>query len=414
MDLVQVQHQLIALDRLQNLGAVVIESAMPHVLLKLESFLELGVEGLSRDSAAGVQSLAGSRFQKGSSGSTMGLARLPFPRSSPGFPGRSSRGAALDQRTHEATPRATPVRSPLDRFREIVGVIRLIGQDRFCLTRQIRHLLADHLRFVAIGGFYRGQQRPDRPAFSRGNDRLIPISIDPAIVFALTPPRFEIGAAHAAGSPVATMSRRALCGDQTFVRRDTLRIRPLLFHGQFAFAGDRHLQQPPSPQVAIEKSRTLRQRPYAQRLQFLGMSPAITKLGRLGFPPCRHGNNNQRADHPIRHHGLSSPSCSRAALLGLLTAPHRQHHKLPKQFPRRYTGIHPWISGVVSVLLHNENQPRSKDLCQSEFPDSLTQSRETVREFKSLKTLAGKAFATTFAECPDFPWLLRPEIAHFR
>jgi hypothetical protein len=56
-------------------------------------------------------------------------------------------------------------------------------------------------------------------------------------------------------------------------------------------------------------------------------------------------------------------------------------------------------------------QDRSRGITLGATPTDL---RENVREFKSLKTLAGKAFATTFAECPDFPWLLRPEIAHFR
>jgi hypothetical protein len=37
MDLVHVQHQLVTHDGRQNLGSVVIQTAMPHVLLKLGS-----------------------------------------------------------------------------------------------------------------------------------------------------------------------------------------------------------------------------------------------------------------------------------------------------------------------------------------------------------------------------------------
>ena len=170
-------------------------------------------------------------------------------------------------------------------------------------------------------------------------------------------------------------SRRSLCSDQTFVRRNTLNISPPQSLSQFPFVGNRRLQQSPGSKVALEESRTLRQWPHPQRFQLVSTRPAITKLGRLGFPPGRYRNHDQCRNDPIRHNRLSSRPGPRARLLRLLTTPHRQPHELPKQFSRRYTDIHPWISGVVSVSLHNENQLRSKDLCQHEFPDGLTPSR---------------------------------------
>ncbi len=138
MDPVQVEDQLIARNGCQDLSAVVVQSAMPHVLLKLKSFFEPRVEGLCRHAATGIQALADRRTPEGGSGLTMSLPRLSSPRSLPPFLRNSSRIETLDQRTHEAAACATPFRRPFDGFGQVVGVVRLIGQNRFCATRKLR------------------------------------------------------------------------------------------------------------------------------------------------------------------------------------------------------------------------------------------------------------------------------------
>jgi hypothetical protein len=188
---------------------------------------------------------------------------------------------------------------------EVVVLVAAVGQDVARAARQVRDLGDAAAVLAHVGAVGRGQQRHDDTGFPGGNDDLVAVAPDPAVVGGLAECRVVVDARP---GPLAASGRaRAAGGDQALVHRDRAGVGGVLLQRPAAANLDRPLEHRVGPLVAAhvrgaagQQSLLERQRPAQQGPQLLRVLLEEAVLARFGFAPVSHRDENERGDLPLR------------------------------------------------------------------------------------------------------------------
>src|SRR5438034_4054853 len=221
------------------------------MVLQLKEVLEPFVERLDRSAPALVQPAAFTAFVKPDAALAPVIRVLARITSAAGSGRMLVPHEPANRRADITATAAAALLIVLDALTVFVLVIAAVHEHISHRRRQVCDLLAEGSSLMTIGGIHRGQQRKDRRILGGCDDHLIPITIDPTIMFAVAPARIPIAAAwrRAIGARTA---HRTSSGDQALVGRNRLGVCNALAQGLLALQTDRNHEKAMRATIPIE------------------------------------------------------------------------------------------------------------------------------------------------------------------
>jgi len=192
----------------------------------------------------------------------------------------------------EKTPSGTSSwSSPFDRFPYRVAVVTGVSQYIPRLPGKPLQFVQASFLFGTAGRIDRSQQRPQYPAFSRGNNHFIGVSKDPAIVLAVSPGSILVNTTPGFSLPRGTSA--TACRHQTFVHCNRPGIRPSMPDGLHSNLLNHHLQQMGN-RASTHVKLGSRQQPLTGKVSL--------ELSRAMLPECILGVTRLFPMHDANHH----------------------------------------------------------------------------------------------------------------
>src|SRR5262249_37301525 len=140
-------------------------------------------------------------------------------------PGLLPRAVARVLRADKAPARRSAFAVLLKRLLVSVHIIGTVRRDVERRRRQRGDLRGKGTGLAGAGGTHRGQQGPDHAAGSGRHDNLVAVTLDPAVMLAVTPSRVGVHTGrHFALLAVLLVPRRSQPFQQAFIDRNDFRV----------------------------------------------------------------------------------------------------------------------------------------------------------------------------------------------